>query len=243
MRIIFLNAGYCTGIKGRKLEYLAKFWKYIYSGRKNLKRLKSFLVEAKPDIVALAELDSGSVRSFFLNQAEFLGKGLGLHLQTCRPKYGARRIENVLPIFRNHCNAILAKEEVVGFNTYYLRTGIKRLILQAQIAPDIDFFVVHLSLGKRGRTRQLQQLSRMIKKSRKVIITGDFNVFDGHGELKEFLKKHRLVSANRLNLPTFPSWRPVAELDYFLLSANIKIKKFRVMDELLSDHLPIMLEI
>ncbi|TAK96398.1 endonuclease [Patescibacteria group bacterium] len=243
MKILFFNAGYCTGIKGTAFEYVTQFWKYLYSGRKVLRDLRNFLREVDPDVVALAEVDSGSARGRFINQVEFLGRELKYGTHMIKRKYDRRRIIHTLPILRNQSNAILAKDGRIGFTSYYMRSGVKRLIIQAQIQPDIDFFVVHLSLGKKVRVQQLRQLSRMITHSKKVIVAGDFNVFTGHDELTSFMKKHGLVSANRKHLPTFPSWRPVAELDYFLVSPNIKVKKFKILNHALSDHLPIMIEI
>jgi endonuclease/exonuclease/phosphatase family metal-dependent hydrolase len=243
MKILFLNAGYCMGFDGRKRNYLLKIWKNLYSGTKNLKKLERLAAQVKPDVLAMAEIDMGSLRGNFTNQIETLERKLGFSSVFYKLKYHDKRVVKNLPIFRKQCNAILTRKEGIEFNTFYFQRGVKKLLIQAKLPNGVDFFLVHLPLGKRGRAKQLQQLERVIRRSKKVIIAGDFNTFDGSEELEELLQRCHLKSANLEHQPTFPSGAPQAELDFFLISKNIRIKKFRVLGSDVSDHLPILLEV
>jgi endonuclease/exonuclease/phosphatase family metal-dependent hydrolase len=243
MKILFLNAGYCMGFDGRKRNYLLKIWKNIYSGTKNLNKLELLAAQVKPDVLAMAEADAGSLRGNFTNQIETLERKLGFSSVFYKLKYSDKRLLKKLPTFRKQCNAILTQKEGIEFNTFYFKRGVKKLLIQAKLPHEIDFFLVHLPLGKRGRAKQLQELERVIRNSKKVIIAGDFNTFYGSDELEELMQKCNLKSANIENIPTFPSGKPAIELDFFLVSQEIKIKKFKVLASDVSDHLPILLEI
>ena len=42
---------------------------------------------------------------------------------------------------------------------------------------------------------------------------------------------------------TFPSWRPARRLDHILTSASLEVHDVHVLDHVLSDHLPIAMDI
>jgi len=42
---------------------------------------------------------------------------------------------------------------------------------------------------------------------------------------------------------TFPSWKPVRRIDHILTSQSLLVHDVHVLDHLLSDHLPIAMEI
>jgi endonuclease/exonuclease/phosphatase family metal-dependent hydrolase len=231
------------GFDGRKRNYLLQCWKNLYSGTKNLKKLETLVGKVKPDVLAMAEIDKGSFRGNFTNQIETLERKFGFSSVFYKLKYSDKRLLKKLPTFRKQCNAILTQKEGIEFNTFYFKRGVKKLLIQAKLRPDLDFFLVHLPLGKRGRAKQLQQLERVIRHSKKVIVAGDFNTFQGSDELEELMQKCNLKSANTDHVPTFSSGRPEIELDFFLVSQGIKIKKFKVLSSDVSDHLPILLEI
>ena len=44
-------------------------------------------------------------------------------------------------------------------------------------------------------------------------------------------------------LHTFPSWRPLRNIDQILISSSLHVESVRVLDHALSDHLPIAMEI
>jgi len=103
--------------------------------------------------------------------------------------------------------------------------------------------LVHLALGSKTRLKQITQLYKLIKNTKKpVIIGGDFNLMLGEVEIELFLAASGLVNPNKDNIPTFPSWNPSKHLDFILHSPEIKINEFRVPSVTLSDHLPLILD-
>ena len=130
--------------------------------------------EADPDIVGLIEVDTGSIRSRMVNQAETIATELGMN-SSYETKYGAKSINQMLPIVRKQGNAFLAAPRVHGESFHYFDTGIKRLIIELEM-DNFAVFLVHLSLKYRHRHLQLRHLYDLIEATEKpVIVAGDFN--------------------------------------------------------------------
>lgn len=243
MKILFFNIGYCTGIS-KKFEYITQCWRYIYSGQQTLKQLIDFVLTYNPDILALAEIDSGSFRGNFVNQIKRLADAGEFSTSLYQTKYKSKLLKK-LPLFKNQCNALLLREREIAHRFHWFSCGIKRLVIQADITRNTSLFVIHLALGKKTRAYQIKELSVLIRNFSKenTIITGDFNTFGGIDELMPLLQNNNLNSVNGHHVPTFPSWAPKKELDFFLISPKIIVKRFDVLQSNLSDHLPIFLEI
>ena len=78
VRAITYNIEYCEGLIGRWFDYL-KFWK-IFRSPKNLdQQLVRALKKLRPDILALIEVDLGSLRSRHIDEVRFLEEKLGLN--------------------------------------------------------------------------------------------------------------------------------------------------------------------
>ena len=142
-----------------------------------------------PDIVGLVEVDTGSIRSRRVNQAEAIAEALG-HYSAYQCKYGTRSFNARLPIMRKQGNAFLAAPRVHGERFHYFEKGIKRLIIELEL-DDCAVFLVHLSLKYRHRQAQLHHLHDLVVASNKpVLVAGDFNhdgVFDA-GDLVTLLQ-------------------------------------------------------
>ena len=75
---------------------------------------------------------------------------------------------------------------------------------------------------------------------------GDFNTFQGKEEMKKLMQKTHLK--DRLNLDNYsvrltqPTWHPRKRLDYVLVSKQIKVKQYKVLNYPFSDHLPLFVE-
>jgi endonuclease/exonuclease/phosphatase family metal-dependent hydrolase len=102
-------------------------------------------------------------------------------------------------------------------------------------------FLVHLSVKYRHRQDQLRALHDLVMQSTKpVVVAGDFNTFWGTHEIYLFMRASSLRSANELGVPSYPSRKPRAELDFVLAGAGIEISQFRVPDVRFSDHRPVI---
>jgi endonuclease/exonuclease/phosphatase family metal-dependent hydrolase len=238
LRLLVYNIRYATGT-GPAFHLPLPGAGYLRSSRRVLDDITQFVRREDPDIVGLIEVDSGSVRSGLVNQAEYIADRLGAYT-AYECKYGSASINHQLPIVRKQGNAILAAPRVTGERFHYFPTGIKRLIIEMEL-DDVCIFLVHLSLRYRHRQEQLRHLHDLILKAQKpVVVAGDFNTFSGTNELYLFMSATGLRSANTHGLASFPSRFPQFELDFVLVSREIDILDFRIPDVRLSDHRPIV---
>lgn len=212
---------------------------YVLGNQNVLPEITSFIKSVDPDIVGLVEVDTGSIRSRMVNQAEKIASDLGMN-SSYETKYGEKSINKLLPIVRKQGNAFLAASRVHGEKFHYFDTGIKRLIIEIEM-EHYAIFLVHLSLKYRHRHLQLRTLYDLIAVTEKpVIVTGDFNTFWGENEIYLFMKAAGLKSANVDSLPTYPSRSARKELDFILYQDGITVNHFEVPQVRHSDHLPLI---
>jgi len=201
--------------------------------------LTTFIKSVDPDIVGLIEVDTGSIRSRKINQAEKIAADLGMNT-SYETKYGTKSFNKILPIVRKQGNAFMAAPRVHGEKFHYFDTGIKRLIIELEMR-EFAVFLVHLSLKYRHRHLQLRHLYDLIEETEKpVIVAGDFNTFWGENEIYLFKRAAGLKSANTDCIPTYPSRAPRKELDFILFQDGIKMNNFEVLQVRFSDHLPLV---
>ena len=212
---------------------------YVFGNQADLPEITRFIKSVDPDVVGLIEVDTGSIRSRNVNQAEKIAADLGMN-SSYETKYGEKSFNQILPIVRKQGNAFMAAPRVHGERFHYFDTGIKRLIIELEM-DDFAIFLVHLSLKYRHRHLQLRRLYDLIQDTKKpVVVAGDFNTFWGVNEIYLFMKAAGLTSANAEGLPTYPSRSPRKELDFVLYQDGIKVTRFEVPDVRHSDHLPLV---
>lgn len=238
MRLLLYNIRYAVG-GGASMRMPIPGAGYVLGNQAVLPEITRFIKSVDPDVVGLIEVDTGSIRSRNVNQAEKIAADLGMNT-SYETKYGDRSLNQLLPIVRKQGNAFMAAPRVHGEKFHYFDTGIKRLIIELEM-DDFAIFLVHLSLKYRHRHLQLRRLYDLIQETRKpVVVAGDFNTFWGENEIYLFMKAAGLTSANTDSLPTYPSRAPRKELDFVLYQGGIKVTDFRVPDVRHSDHLPLV---
>jgi len=239
MRLLLYNIRYAVGV-GASMHMPVPGAGYVLGNQSVLPDLTEFIRGVDADIVGLVEVDTGSIRSRMVNQAEKIAEELGLSSSYEINKYGESSINQLLPIIRKQGNAFLAASRVHGETFHYFDTGIKRLIIELEM-EQFAVFLVHLSLKYRHRHLQLRKLYDLIEATRKpVIVAGDFNTFWGEDEIYLFMKAAGLTSANRERLPSYPARSPRKELDFVLHQDGIDVTAFDIPDVQLSDHLPLI---
>jgi endonuclease/exonuclease/phosphatase family metal-dependent hydrolase len=238
VRLLIYNIRYATGI-GPAFHLPVPGAGYLRSNPLVLRQITEFIKEQNPDVVGLIEVDTGSIRSGMVNQADVIARSLG-HYSTYECKYGVASFNQLVPIVRKQSNAFLAAPSVRGERFHYFDTGIKRLIIELEL-DDVAIFLVHLSLKFRHRQYQLRYLHELVSKTTKpLIVAGDFNAYWGEHEIYLFMRASGLSSANHDKLPSYPSRNPRKELDFILHSKEIRIDRFSIPDVRLSDHLPLL---
>ena len=238
MRLLLYNIRYAVGA-GASMHMPLPGAGYILGNQNVLPDIISFIKSADPDIVGLIEVDTGSIRSRKVNQAETIATELRMN-SSYETKYGARSLNKLLPIIRKQGNAFLAAPRVHGETFHYFDTGIKRLIIELEMET-FAVFLVHLSLKYRHRHLQLRKLYDLIEETEKpVIVAGDFNTFWGENEIYLFMRAAGLRSANTESLPSYPSRAPRKELDFVLYQDGIQVTNFEIPEVRHSDHLPLV---
>jgi len=229
-----------TGVETRDFhEYVTKSWKHLLPLRErisNLNRIAS-LVQSY-DLVGLQEVDSGSLRTGFLDQTEYLAHRAGF-------PYWYRQVNRSLGKIAQHSNGVLSRIRPHSVDEHKLPglrgRGAMLVELQTNQEP-LLVCIMHLALGKRARRLQLAYISELVGEYSQLVVMGDFNCGTHSREL------HELVNSTHLRLPTedlktFPSWRPFRKYDHILISDSLKLKNTRVLEHTHSDHLPICVEI
>jgi endonuclease/exonuclease/phosphatase family metal-dependent hydrolase len=238
MRLLLYNIRYAVG-GGASMHMPLPGAGYVLGNQNVLPEITKFIKSVDPDIVGLIEVDTGSIRSRMVNQAEKIASDLSMNT-SYETKYGEKSFNQILPIVRKQGNAFMAAARVHGETFHYFDTGIKRLIIELEM-KEFAVFLVHLSLKYRHRHLQLRRLYDLIAVTEKpVIVAGDFNTFWGENEIYLFMKAAGLRSANSDSLPTYPSRSPRKELDFILYQDGINVTDFEVPEVRHSDHLPLV---
>lgn len=248
MRILLCNIGYLLGDRGSLGGYLPSPREALVGDRsvegRTVQRLVDLLTRERPDVVCLVEVDRGSFRTATDGQLSDLVGRLARHdlsyASTVFNKYGEDRLIGRLPFFRKLGNAVLLSDDR-PVAARYLKTGMKRLVIEASLPGDVTLFLAHLSVRAASRRRQLAELAEMVANRRSdVIVAGDLNTFHGPTELEDFLATTGLeahVPGDTLQDRPFDElFAPSRAVDMFLTSPGIDVAEATVLPPAISDH-------
>ncbi len=221
-------------------DYLTQSWRHLLPDSKranNLRKAANWLSDF--DIVALQEVDAGSLRSQFVNQIEFLAHQGGF------PHYYQQQNRRVVGLAA-HSNGLLSKYASCHAIHHRLPGKIPgRGALQVTFdtgEAQILVLSVHLSLSHKARCLQLKYIAELLKEESYFIIMGDMNC-PAQQVSREFKKLGLKVQRDTHVTPTFPRWKPKHYFDQIWVSDSLNIIKTEVLNLGVSDHLPISMEI
>lgn len=238
MRFLLYNIRYATG-HGAGYHLPFPFAGFFKQSSATLDKIVSFIRSVNPDVIALVEVDSGSYRSQRSCQVRAIAKELD-HFHVVETKYGGASFANRVPVLNKQGNGLLTNHSILSHHFHYFAEGVKRLVIEVEL-ENVSIFTVHLSLKFKHRQQQLEQLHRILaKRTKPVIVAGDFNTFGGDREVQLFLAATGLLNANLDGLPSYPSHAPKRHLDFILHSPEITASNFAVPDIQLSDHAPLI---
>lgn len=192
-----------------------------------------------PDVICLQEIESGVLESPGPDQAQAIARLLGMnHVVTPVPEPGSRH-EQI---------GVFAKGELR--DPTWLRVGEGRYYgIEVEYAPwhdqRIRLMAVHLSstdwssIGSffASNARRMQDVEDLVGRLRgerdPLILTGDFNVAPG-------MLEHLILSLNARWVttfePTFPSHRPLLQLDHVFLKGSLRPDRIFAVPTAASDH-------
>jgi len=221
-------------------HYLTRSWQHILPHKNRQENLDKIAELLKGyDVVALQEVDGGSLRSGFVNQVEYLAKEGEF-------SYWYQQLNRNFGPIAKHSNGLLSRFRPIKVEEFSLPGLIPgRGVIVAQygkVEDPVVLVIMHLSLSVSAQTQQLRFVRDLIEDFDHVILMGDMNT---HAE--KLLHDSPLKASGLVALPgvshTFPSWRPEKGLDHILVSRSLVIKRAGVVPFPVSDHLPIELDV
>ena len=202
--------------------------------------------KAKPDLVALQEVDVNTERSGKgLNQARELARQTGMHYFFSKAidhqggDYGVAVLSR-FPIV-DSTRLILPIDPAIGGET---RT-IAAITVEIAKGKRIIFASTHLDLKEQNRLTQADQIVNLFKDSNlPVVLAGDFNALSD-SRVMQLLDQHFTRSCQDCQ-PTIPVRNPNRAIDFIMFKPANAMKPLptRVIDEqYASDHLPVVAEL
>lgn len=230
-----IQAGTTTA---RYRQYVTRSWRQVLPNNQRVSNLDSISeLVSEFDIVGLQEVDCGSLRSGFVNQAKYLATHAGFPWWT----HQANRRVGVIAHAGNGMLSRFAPERVDEHRLPGAIPGRGALVVRFG-SGDASLWVVvlHLALGRRARFQQLRYIAHLVSAHRDVVVMGDLNAGPDSNELTEFRKHAGLVLPDG-RPRTFPSWRPQRSIDHILVTPSLRVTDYRALSSTVSDHLPIAL--
>jgi len=240
-RLRILSYNIQVGIASSRFRhYLTHGWKHVlpYHGRQaNLDAIAHFL--SAFDLVGLQEVDAGSIRTHFVNQAEYLAERAGF------PHWTSQTNRN-LGALAQHSLGLLSRFRPTHIAEHRLPGVIPgRGALEVHYGSNGDHLAVillHLSLGKKARARQLQYVGDLLADYEHVVVMGDLNTPPHSHELRDLVRQTRLREPAS-EAHTYPSWQPARTFDHVLVTSELAVEKTHVYRVTYSDHLPVGVDV
>jgi endonuclease/exonuclease/phosphatase family metal-dependent hydrolase len=216
-------------------------------------RIARVIAEARPDIVALQELDVGRRRTGGLDQADAIARELAMEfhfhaaLTIASEQYG----DAILSRFPSR----VIKQGLLPNPRWrpFMETRGALWIRIATPAGEVDVVNTHLGITQGERRTQVNALIghdwlRGEGADRPLLLVGDLNALPGSRTCKVLAASLglQLSPTRRFGGPhaTFPSRRPVFRLDHVMAGAGIDIHSIEVVRgpaaQVASDHLPLL---
>lgn len=232
-----IQAGTSTA---RYHHYVTHSWRQILPNNQRSENLDAISrLVSSYDMVGLQEVDSGSLRSGFINQSRYLAThgGMPFWCHQSNRKVGTVAYAG---------NGFLSRFEPDAVEEYRLPGAIPgRGSLVVHFGKDSDSLVVavvHLALGKRARKQQLGFLSEQFEAYPRLVVMGDLNTQVNSRDVAAFCERLGLAGPTA-ELASYPSWQPQRAIDHILVSDGLTAAKARVLDVTFSDHCPVELEL
>jgi endonuclease/exonuclease/phosphatase family metal-dependent hydrolase len=239
-RLRLLSYNIQAGVDTRHYrQYVTQSWKQVLPHRErlaNLNRIASMV--ARYDVVALQEVDSGSLRTGFLDQTEYLA-------YRAEFPHWYSQVNRKLGKLAQHSNGLLSRVRPYSIVDYKLPGLPGRGAMVVEFGSgqqQLMVCVMHLALGRRGQERQLAFISELVAHYPHLVLMGDFNCDCASPSLQLLVQKAKLREPS-CEHKTFPSWRPRRNLDHILVSSTLSVANAEVLDYAFSDHLPVSVEI
>ena len=201
-----------------------------------------------PDVCGLNEVRGEGPLEGYTDQTNAIGDALGCN------RYFAQAImvDGTSP----YGNAFVTKYAIKSAETIAIPDPIfkyeigkyeSRCILKAVVdanGKDVLVLVCHMGLALGERKNAVKEICRIVDSTdMPIILMGDFNALPDSKELKPLYERLEDTDsyADVKGKFTFPSDRPNIKIDYIFFR-NLRCKSVKTIEEVVSDHLPIVAE-
>ncbi|GAA0570846.1 endonuclease/exonuclease/phosphatase family protein [Craurococcus roseus] len=226
-------------------------------GRLSPERIAEVIAGARPDVVALQELDMGRARTNGLDQAHAVAQELGMRfhfhpaLHVEEERYGDALL-SALPM------RLVKAGPLPGLSRLPLLEPRGALWVAVDLGGGVELQVVNTHLGLVARERLAQAaallgagwLGHPDCRGKPAVLLGDFNAVSRSpayrllaGRLRD---AQRAVPGHRPR-PTFPARWPVIRIDHVFLGEGVEALRAEarrgVVERVASDHLPLVVDV
>lgn len=207
-------------------------------GRLDLERIAETILDAKPDVVSLQEVDRGTVRTGGVDQAEELSMltGMAVVFGASMDFQGGQ-----------YGNAVLTRWAYEGARVVPLpgepRSGLCLTLKWPGAVPTADAFIfiaTHLDTSAEPRRASVPLLETVFEEdpTRPAILAGDLNALPDSPTMQALARTWENATAGE-GLYTVPVERPLRQIDYILCRPrqSWRVLDAEVLDEAVaSDH-------
>lgn len=212
-------------------------------GKFDLERIAKVILAAKPDLVALQEVDVKTRRASGVDQAAELGRLTGMHsafgkaMDFAGGQYG----EAVLSRWKFVSTKNVALPFDEGFEP---RAAMSVVVRIHDSGPAVTFAGTHLDHASADlRLRQAKKLNEAFAADdTPVILAGDLNASPSSKPMQALFEKWTSAAGDK-SLPTFPAQKPRIAIDHVLFrpAGRFRVVSIEVIDEkVASDHAPLL---
>jgi endonuclease/exonuclease/phosphatase family metal-dependent hydrolase len=227
-------------------------------GRLSPGRIAAVIAEARPDVVALQELDVGRARTGGMDQAQAIARSLGMDfhfhpvLRVEEERYGDA-ILSALPLRLAKAGPL---PEPPRRPLFFEPRG--ALWVAVELGGGVELQVINTHLGLLARERAVQVeallgedwLNHPACRGRPVVLLGDLNAVPrsrAYRRLVGRLRDAQRALSGRRPRPTFPARWPLLRIDHVLLGEGVEVRQVEVrrgpLERVASDHLPLVVDL
>ncbi len=231
MKVMTFNIQHCLDYKRRKIDF------DLFADK---------IKEYSPDFCGLNEVRGKGLLFGYTDQLGKLSKKTGYFgyfgqaiKVNGRGPYGNAFL--CKKPFKSAETIIIPDPEIKKPHTHYETRCVIKAIVEEN-GKEIIFLVTHMGLSEEERKNAVETICRIADSTDKpVVLMGDFNACPDEEVLKPLFERFS-DTLGESGAKTFPSDKPEIKIDYILYK-GVECKNTKVIEEVVSDHLPIITEV